>query len=75
MTFSVFGSREIRGRSGTILEGEGGMNDPVEIALMIGMIELATEDDGDFSIVVTEFARRWPSASPSASSAPSSCSR
>ncbi|HEX4745471.1 MAG TPA: cation:proton antiporter [Gaiellaceae bacterium] len=56
VTFSVFGSREIRGRSGTILEGEAGMNDPVGIALMIGMIELATEEDGDFSIVVQEFA-------------------
>ena len=55
VTFSVFGSREIRGRSGTILEGEAGMNDPVGIALMIGMIELATEDDGNFSVVVSEF--------------------
>jgi cell volume regulation protein A len=56
VTFSVFGSREVRGRAGTILEGEAGMNDPVGIALMIGMIELATEEDGDFSIVVQEFA-------------------
>ena len=56
VTFSVFGSREIRGRAGTILEGEAGMNDPVGIALMIGMIELATHDDADFSIVVSEFA-------------------
>jgi cell volume regulation protein A len=56
VTFSVFGSREIRGRAGTILEGEAGMNDPVGIALMIGMIELATEEDGHFSVVVTEFA-------------------
>ena len=55
VTFSVFGSREIRGRAGTILEGEAGMNDPVGIALMIGMIELATEDDGDMWIVVREF--------------------
>jgi potassium/hydrogen antiporter len=55
VTFSVFGSREIRGRAGTILEGEAGMNDPVGIALMIGMIELATHDDAGFSIVVTEF--------------------
>jgi cell volume regulation protein A len=55
VTFSVFGSREIRGRAGTILEGEAGMNDPVGIALMIGMIELATEEDAGFSIVVTEF--------------------
>ena len=56
VTFSVFGSREIRGRAGTILEGEAGMNDPVGIALMIGMIELATEDDGDLWIVAREFA-------------------
>jgi potassium/hydrogen antiporter len=56
VTFSVFGSREVRGRAGTILEGEAGMNDPVGIALMIGMIELATHDDEDFSIVVSEFA-------------------
>jgi cell volume regulation protein A len=56
VTFSVFGSREVRGRAGTILEGEAGMNDPVGIALMIGMIELATEEDGDFAIVVQEFA-------------------
>jgi cell volume regulation protein A len=55
VTFSVFGSREIRGRSGTILEGEAGMNDPVGIALMIGMIELATEDSGGLGIVVEEF--------------------
>jgi cell volume regulation protein A len=46
VTFSVFGAREIRGRAGTILEGEAGMNDPVGIALMIGMIELAAEPDG-----------------------------
>jgi cell volume regulation protein A len=56
VTFSVFGAREIRGRSGTILEGEAGMNDPVGIALMIGMIELATADDGNLTIVAREFA-------------------
>ncbi len=57
VTFSVFGAREVRGRSGTILEGEAGMNDPVGIALMIGMIELATADDGHLSDVAGEFAR------------------
>ncbi|HXG75924.1 MAG TPA: cation:proton antiporter [Gaiellaceae bacterium] len=56
VTFSVFGAREIRGRAGTILEGEAGMNDPVGIALMIGMIELASEDDGSVWIVAEEFA-------------------
>ena len=55
VTFSVFGNREIRGRSGTILEGEAGVNDPVGIALMIGMIELAEEDDGGIGIVAREF--------------------
>jgi cell volume regulation protein A len=56
VTFSVFGAREIRGRAGTILEGEAGMNDPVGIALMIGMIELARTDDGSLWIVAEEFA-------------------
>jgi len=56
VTFSVLGDRKIRGRSGTILEGEAGVNDPVAIALMIGLIELATTDDGNFGIVAKEFA-------------------
>jgi cell volume regulation protein A len=56
VTFSVLGGREIRGRTGTILKGESGANDPVGIALMIGMIELATTDDGTFWTVVEEFA-------------------
>jgi cell volume regulation protein A len=34
VVFSVLGQREIQGRSGTILEGESGANDPVGIALM-----------------------------------------
>jgi potassium/hydrogen antiporter len=54
--FSVLGDREITGRTGTILEGESGANDPVGIALMIGMIELATHDDASFWIVVREFS-------------------
>jgi potassium/hydrogen antiporter len=55
--FSVLGHREVHGRTGTILEGESGVNDPVGIALMIGMIELATKDDAGFSIVIWEFVR------------------
>jgi cell volume regulation protein A len=54
--FSVLGDKEIRGRAGTILEGESGVNDPVGIALMIGMVELATRDDASRWIVVEEFA-------------------
>jgi potassium/hydrogen antiporter len=54
--FSVLGRREVGGRTGTILEGESGVNDPVGIALMIGMIEFATHADATFWIVVREFA-------------------
>jgi potassium/hydrogen antiporter len=56
--FSVLGDREIGGASGTILEGESGANDPVGIALMIGMIELATRTDASFWIVVQTFAEQ-----------------
>ncbi|MEO5575498.1 MAG: cation:proton antiporter [Gaiellaceae bacterium] len=55
VTFSVLGGREIGGRTGTMLKGESGANDPVGIALMIGLIELATSDDGTFWAVVWEF--------------------
>jgi potassium/hydrogen antiporter len=53
--FSVLGDKEIGGRTGTILEGESGVNDPVGIALMIGMIELAQDADATFWVVVEEF--------------------
>jgi cell volume regulation protein A len=36
--FSVLGRREVTGRSGTILEGEAGANDPVGIALMASLL-------------------------------------
>ena len=53
--FSILGNREIGGRTGTILEGEAGVNDPVGIALMIGMLEFATADDGSLWTVAEEF--------------------
>jgi potassium/hydrogen antiporter len=56
VTFSVLGQKEIVGRTGTILEGESGMNDPVGIALMIGIVELANEADATFWVVIQEFA-------------------
>ena len=56
VTFSVLAGKEVRGRSRTILEGESGFNDPVGIALMVGMVELATEEDGSFTTVIREFA-------------------
>ena len=54
--FSVLGKQEIGGRTGTILEGESGANDPVGIALMIGMLDYATHPDASFWTVVREFA-------------------
>src|SRR3954451_1987341 len=38
VVFSVLGRREITGRSGTLLEGESGANDPVGIALMVSLL-------------------------------------
>jgi cell volume regulation protein A len=54
--FSVLGRHEIGGRSGTVLEGEAGMNDPAGIALMLGMIEFATRAHASLLVVVREFA-------------------
>ena len=54
--FSVLGKREIRGHTATILEGESGVNDPVGIALMIGMLEFATHANATFWVVIREFA-------------------
>ena len=56
--FSVLGEREIGGRTGTILEGESGANDPVGIALMLGMIQLATHADATFWVVVRVFGEQ-----------------
>ena len=56
--FSVLGDREIGGRTGTILEGESGANDPVGIALMLGMIELATHSGASFWVVVRVFGEQ-----------------
>lgn len=54
--FSVLRGKEVAGRSGTVLEGEAGVNDPAGIALMLGMVELATHEDATFLVVVREFA-------------------
>ena len=57
VTFSVLAGKEVEGRSGTILEGESGFNDPVGIALMIGMIELAVHPSAGIVDVAWEFLR------------------
>jgi len=38
VVFSVLGRREVPGRSGTLLEGESGANDPVGIALLVSLL-------------------------------------
>jgi cell volume regulation protein A len=38
VVFSVLGKREVAGRSGTLLEGESGANDPVGIALIVALL-------------------------------------
>jgi cell volume regulation protein A len=55
VVFSVLGQREISGRSGTILEGESGANDPVGIALMASLITAGGLTAGAFAQVGGEF--------------------
>jgi potassium/hydrogen antiporter len=55
VVFSVLGQREISGRSGTILEGESGANDPVGIALMVSLIAAGGLTWGAFAHVGAEF--------------------
>src|SRR6266511_1960359 len=38
VVFSVLGRREVAGRSGVLLEGESGTNDPVGIALIVALL-------------------------------------
>ena len=56
--FSVLGNREVGGRSGTILEGESGANDPVGIALMIGILEYATTHGASRWDIAVEFGEQ-----------------
>jgi cell volume regulation protein A len=48
--FSVLGNREVGGRSGTILQGESGANDPVAIALIIGLLDFATDQGSGLAV-------------------------
>ena len=57
--FSVLGDRAIGGRVRPLLEGESGANDPVGIALMIGMIELATQPGSTFWSSSRRSSSRW----------------
>jgi cell volume regulation protein A len=56
VVFSVLGRREIEGRSGTVLEGESGANDPVGIALMMALIGAGSLTTGAIGEVGGTFA-------------------
>ena len=55
VVFSVLGRREVAGRSGTILEGESGANDPVGIALMASLITAGGLSAGAFGSIAGQF--------------------
>lgn len=59
VVFSVLGRREIEGRTGTILEGESGANDPVGIALLVSLLMAGTGAGGGALVtVVVTFAEQ-----------------
>jgi cell volume regulation protein A len=55
VVFSVLGQQEIAGRSGTILEGESGANDPVGISLMGGLLAVGGISGIAFGRVAADF--------------------
>lgn len=50
VVFSVLGQHEVQGRTGTLLEGESGANDPVGIALMVSLLGLGGALDGSAAL-------------------------
>ena len=55
VVFSILGRQEIAGRSGTILEGESGANDPVGIALMGGLLAAGGLTGAAFGSIALDF--------------------
>jgi cell volume regulation protein A len=55
VVFSVLGRREVAGRTGTLLEGESGANDPVGIALMIVVLGSSGAGFGSVAHGAAEF--------------------
>jgi cell volume regulation protein A len=55
VVFSVLGRREITGRTGALLQGESGANDPVGIALLLSLLGVSGSIGGQISHVVVEF--------------------
>jgi potassium/hydrogen antiporter len=60
VVFSVLGRREVSGRSGTVLEGESGANDPVGIAAMAAVLTAGAGEGGWAPVGdgLVEFARQ-----------------
>ena len=56
VVFSVLGRREIAGRSGVLLEGESGANDPVGIALLVALLAAPAGGAGAAGLVAAQFA-------------------
>src|ERR1700735_448186 len=56
VVFSVFGRREIAGRTGVLLEGESGANDPVGIALLAALLAAHGSAGAIIGHVAAEFA-------------------
>lgn len=55
VVFSVLGPREVGGRSGTLLEGESGANDPVGIALVVALLATSGSGIGTAGHVLSAF--------------------
>lgn len=58
VVFSVLGRQRVAGRSGAIVEGESGANDPVGIALMSGLIGAHSLSGSGAGHVVATFAEQ-----------------
>jgi cell volume regulation protein A len=56
VVFSVLGQREVAGRSGTVIEGESGANDPVGIALLGSLLAAGSLTGEALGQVSAEFA-------------------
>ncbi|HTP17053.1 MAG TPA: cation:proton antiporter, partial [Streptosporangiaceae bacterium] len=56
VVFSVLGRREVGGRSGVLLEGESGANDPVGIALLVALLTATGTGLSPVGAVAAEFS-------------------
>ncbi len=56
VVFSVLGRREVAGRTGVLLEGESGANDPVGIALLLALLGTSGTGASMVGVVAGQFA-------------------